>query len=164
MMFLNGWFFCSWCSEITGHKSLVELHRPKSPLHVFGSGDFLMDSTMGFITMKSPALNKREYVWVTFFQPPNHSKSKSTDFGMTFFLPPPRTNVTIASIRDLWFEAWKRTELSAPVSCDEFVPFVVALGWRCSTGWWFQTFVIFILIWGRFPFWLIFFKWVETTK
>ena len=39
---------------------------------------------MGFITMKNPALNKRAYVWVTFFQPPNHSKSKSTDFGMTF--------------------------------------------------------------------------------
>ena len=39
MMFFNRWFFCSWCSEITGHKSIVELHRPKSPLHVFGSGD-----------------------------------------------------------------------------------------------------------------------------
>ena len=26
--------------------------------------------------------------------------------------------------------------------------------------WWFQIFVIFTPIWGRFPFWLIFFKWV----
>ena len=26
------------------------------------------------------------------------------------------------------------------------------------TGWWFQTFLIFIPILGRFPFWLIFFK------
>ena len=30
--------------------------------------------------------------------------------------------------------------------------------------WWFQTFFIFTPIWGRFPFWLIFFKWVETTN
>ena len=30
--------------------------------------------------------------------------------------------------------------------------------------WWFQIFLIFTTIWGRFPFWLIFFKGVETTK
>ena len=30
--------------------------------------------------------------------------------------------------------------------------------------WWFQKFVIFITTWGRFPFWLIFFKGVETTN
>ena len=30
--------------------------------------------------------------------------------------------------------------------------------------WWFQMFFIFTPTWGRFPFWLIFFKWVETTK
>ena len=32
------------------------------------------------------------------------------------------------------------------------------------TGWWFQIFFIFTPIWGRFPFWLIFFKGVETTN
>ncbi len=32
------------------------------------------------------------------------------------------------------------------------------------TRWWFQTFFIFTTIWGRFPFWLIFFRWVETTN
>ena len=32
------------------------------------------------------------------------------------------------------------------------------------TRWWFQIFVIFTPIWGRFPFWLIFFKGVETTN
>ena len=31
-------------------------------------------------------------------------------------------------------------------------------------GWWFQIFFIFIHTWGRFPFWLIFFKGVETTN
>ena len=30
--------------------------------------------------------------------------------------------------------------------------------------WWFQIFFIFTPIWGRFPFWLIFFKGVETTN
>ena len=33
-----------------------------------------------------------------------------------------------------------------------------------KTRWWFQIFAIFIPIWGRFPFGLIFFRWVETTK
>ena len=32
------------------------------------------------------------------------------------------------------------------------------------TSWWFQIFLIFTPNWGRFPFWLIFFKGVETTK
>ena len=34
----------------------------------------------------------------------------------------------------------------------------------CYTGWWFQIFLIFTPIWGRFPFWLIFFKGVTTTN
>ena len=33
-----------------------------------------------------------------------------------------------------------------------------------SSGWWFQIFFIFTPTWGRFPIWLIFFKWVETTN
>ena len=32
------------------------------------------------------------------------------------------------------------------------------------TRWWFQIFFMFTPIWGRFPFWLIFFRWVETTN
>ena len=32
------------------------------------------------------------------------------------------------------------------------------------TGWWFQICFIFIHTWGRFPFWLILFKGVETTN
>ena len=35
---------------------------------------------------------------------------------------------------------------------------------RCHTRLWFQIFFIFIPTWGRFPFWLIFLKWVETTN
>ena len=31
------------------------------------------------------------------------------------------------------------------------------------TRWWFQICFIFTLTWGRFPFWLIFFKWVSST-
>ncbi len=33
-----------------------------------------------------------------------------------------------------------------------------------KSRWWFQIFFIFTLTWGRFPIWLIFFKWVETTN
>ena len=36
--------------------------------------------------------------------------------------------------------------------------------WKKVTGWWFQIFLIFTAIWGRFPFWLIFFKGFETTR
>jgi len=32
------------------------------------------------------------------------------------------------------------------------------------TWWWFQIFLSFTPTWGRFPFWLTFFKWVETTN
>ena len=32
-----------------------------------------------------------------------------------------------------------------------------------QTWWWFQIFYMFIPTWGRFPIWLIFSKWVETT-
>ena len=35
--------------------------------------------------------------------------------------------------------------------------------WSISR-WWFQIFFIFTHTWGRFPLWLIFFKWVETTN
>ena len=30
--------------------------------------------------------------------------------------------------------------------------------------WWFQIFFMFTPIWGRFPFWLILFTWLETTN
>ena len=33
-----------------------------------------------------------------------------------------------------------------------------------SSRWWFQIFFIFTPIWGRFPFWLIFFRWVATSN
>ena len=37
-------------------------------------------------------------------------------------------------------------------------------GGVASTRWWFQRFFIFTPTWGRFPIWLIFLKWVETTN
>ena len=33
-----------------------------------------------------------------------------------------------------------------------------------TSRWWFQIFFIFIPTWGNDPIWLIFFKWVETTR
>ena len=35
---------------------------------------------------------------------------------------------------------------------------------KTETRWWFQIFFIFTPIWGRFLFWLLFFKGVETTN
>ena len=37
-------------------------------------------------------------------------------------------------------------------------------GWKTTSRWWFHIFFIFTPIWGRFPFWLIFFKGVEITN
>ena len=39
---------------------------------------------------------------------------------------------------------------------DDMKPFL--------SGWWFQTFFMFTPTWGNNPFWLIFFRWVETTN
>ena len=36
--------------------------------------------------------------------------------------------------------------------------------WSPRSGWWFQTFLIFTPIGGRLPFWLICFRWVESTN
>ena len=45
---------------------------------------------------------------------------------------------------------------------------IFLLGWpifrgRTVTRWWFQISFIFTPIWGRFPFWIIFSKWVGST-
>ena len=40
----------------------------------------------------------------------------------------------------------------------------VTIAWELRSRWWFQTVFIFTPIWGRFPIWLIFFRWVETTN
>ena len=45
-----------------------------------------------------------------------------------------------------------------------YMTFFFSWCWMTKTGWWFQILFIFIPIWGRFPFWLIFFKGVETTN
>ena len=50
--------------------------------------------------------------------------------------------------------------------------YMLLIGWICHqtlqklwcTRWWFQICFIFTPIWGRFPIWLIFFRWVETTS
>ena len=46
-------------------------------------------------------------------------------------------------------------------SCFKQNPYTVP---SIYARWWFQIFFIFTPIWGRFPFWLTFFKWVETTN
>ena len=50
---------------------------------------------------------------------------------------------------------WKVSDLHSP-TFQEFRVY--------TSSWWFQVFFIFTPTWGRCPFWLIFFKWVETTN
>ena len=47
-----------------------------------------------------------------------------------------------------------------PASTKSEVPFYN----ENLSRWWFQILFLFIPTWGRFPFWLIFFKWIETTN
>ncbi len=57
-------------------------------------------------------------------------------------------------VRQFWgFSPWRWRIFS--LKRDHF--------WRKSR-WWFQICFIFIPIWGSFQFWLIFFRWVETTN
>ena len=61
------------------------------------------------------------------------------------------------SWKSMW-SSWKSIEFSR--FAKKRVPF-----WRIlKTRWGFQIFFIFTPIWGRFPIWLIFFNWVETTN
>ena len=71
----------------------------------------------------------------------------------------PAASVYSQSPRGGWAQGMYRSFLSYPTikSCKTQRN-------RCNTGWWFQTFFIFIPTWGRFPIWLIFFRWVETTN
>ena len=52
------------------------------------------------------------------------------------------------------------------VSIPSFVPWKLwyTLWYPRRSRWWFQRFFIFIPTFGRFPIWLIFFRWVETTN
>ena len=70
--------------------------------------------------------------------------------------------------RFVWIQRWTLTSV-----LDVLEPQGVKLWgpcWPCfcfkpfTTRWWFQRFFIFTPIWGRFPIWLIFFRWVETTN
>ena len=54
---------------------------------------------------------------------------------------------------------WKR-EVSVPIA----TPRCFLLVDESFSGWWFQIFYIFTPIWGRFPIWLIFLRWVDTTN
>jgi len=64
----------------------------------------------------------------------------------------------------------RRRVLKTRSSAKNFSPnsdAIVASNGLCTTQSWvvkLQTFFSFTPTWGRFPFWLIFFRWVETTN
>ena len=74
-----------------------------------------------------------------------------------------------------WFgdSAWQRIDRKKQISynCNNwrnqtgnFIRQIFTRRGRSCSGWWFQFFFLFTPTWGRFPFWLIFFRWVETTN
>ena len=53
-----------------------------------------------------------------------------------------------------------RVSMTIPPFCWSWIKWLDSV----ITGWWFQRFFIFTPVWGRFPIWLILFRWVETTN
>ena len=75
---------------------------------------------------------------------------------------------TVPDLPIMWLESMG---IQRPLKCFEDMDWWVIMIYSNMlylyiyiSGWWFQIFFIFTPIWGRFPIWLIFFKWVETTK
>ncbi len=66
----------------------------------------------------------------------------------------PKGRKTVGSDRDRYRPIPELVHLTKPSN----------LPGSTTSRWWFQRFFIFTPIWGRFPFWLIFFRWVETTN
>ena len=97
----------------------------------------------------------------------DESKSTKTVFCFNSFkVALDSTNpckLTVQQIASIGFPGTTDVARGAGVVCctDEKID-----NWRKAiwSGWWFQRFFIFTPIWGRFPFWLIFFKGVETTN
>ena len=64
--------------------------------------------------------------------------------------------INILPVKFKWFQELSRQPLKKASKMRNWAYH----GWVVAT----QIFFIFIPIWGRFPFWLLFFKWVETTN
>ncbi len=59
---------------------------------------------------------------------------------------------------------FRSTALTNPPKRNKDLIAGLMKGNQWVSRWWFQTFLIFTSILRRFPFWLILFKWVETTN
>ena len=69
----------------------------------------------------------------------------------------------------VFLTSWKQVvQMGRNTTCLEFLLGDCLQDWDpmrfITTRWWFQICFIFTPIWGRFPFWLIFFRGVETTN
>ena len=58
------------------------------------------------------------------------------------------------------FNAWRRYRIGRKAQS----PVIIQACWATLARWWFQIFFSFTPNWGRFPIWLLFFGWVETTN
>ena len=81
-----------------------------------------------------------------------------------FSVPAPRRPLSVAAYqRQAGKAAYQRTSVPAPGG-ESSVPAYQRRRLAGPLSHRTETFFIFTPIWGRFPFWLIFFRWVETTN
>ena len=104
---------------------------------------------------------------VSLFLFPNHKKYTKTK--MFLFVQTLRLkDVALDSWRDRPLEAFCTLTLAAGIWISEIQicpPFPHSNPYSSGIlGGGFKSFIIFIPIWGRYSFWLIFFRWVETIN
>ena len=106
------------------------------------------------------------------------SQKKERQFNQIIFLPSSLAAAFNFSnsggfFVHFWFMTFFHQQKNRPKSkafkwMSSFFVVGVIYEWRdqiqSTSGWWFPVFFMFTPIYGRFPFWLVFFRWVETTN
>ena len=148
-MHLRNWKMHQLCSEclqwLVYRWHTVDGRNPASPLqNPVNKRDKLPTST-GERRISEPST-----VWPSF----DHRKSCFPEFK---YMDDENSDPVVAAC--LGFRKEARNKKKWERSYTRFL----IINWRLSR-WWFQRFFILTPIWGGFPFWLIFFRWVETTN
>ena len=153
---LTNIFQMGWKHQLVIHYHFVDL----DPLCFFKKITKTISSTLtypSFLLNKSPESatmrrkkcetnTQRKIPWTAL------ASQKTVTFGV------------VMSCLVLFGEQWPKNLLLCCISWMDSYPVKWELFHKPLSGWWFQIFFSFSPFWGRFPFWLIFVKWVETTN